>query len=90
MLSEVSASLDRVIGEVDALRSSPVDDKSPEIGQVQLSLGNLRGALQAQVEERRIDADSLLFAVDPATCRSRPLDGQSDRRGPVARQGGIR
>jgi hypothetical protein len=51
MLSDVSASTDRVIGEFDALAVEPaLRDVSAEIGQVQLSLRNLRGALQAQVE----------------------------------------
>lgn len=60
MLGEVSASLDRVIGELDALSIEPsLRDASAEIGQVQLSLGNLRGALQAQVEARGIDAELL-------------------------------
>jgi hypothetical protein len=53
MLSDVSASLDRVIGEFDALSVEPsLRDASAEIGQLQLSLGNLRRALQAQVEAR--------------------------------------
>ena len=51
MISDVSASTDRVIGEFDALAVEPaLSDASAEIGQVQLSLRNLRGALQAQVE----------------------------------------
>jgi len=60
MLSEVSATLDRVIGEFDALAAEPtMDEGFAEIGDVQLSLGNLRGALQAQVEARGIDPELL-------------------------------
>jgi hypothetical protein len=60
MLGEMSVSLDRVIGEFDALSVEPsLRDASAEIGQVRLSLGNLRGALQAQVEARGIDAELL-------------------------------
>jgi len=60
MLSEVSATLDGVIGEFDALAAEPtLDDASAEIGDVQLSLGNLRGALRAQVEARGIDPELL-------------------------------
>ena len=60
MLSDVSASTDRVIGEFDALAVEPaLSDASAEIGQVQLSLRNLRGALQAQVEAGGIDPELL-------------------------------
>jgi hypothetical protein len=60
MLSDVSASLDRVMGEFDALAVEPaLRDASAEIGQVQLSLRNLRGALQAQVEAGGIDPELL-------------------------------
>jgi hypothetical protein len=60
MLSDVSSTLDRVIGEFDALSVEPaMRDASAEIRQAQLSLGNLRGALQAQVEARGIDPDLL-------------------------------
>ena len=60
MLSDVSASIDRVIGEFDALAVEPaLRDTSAEIGQVQLSLRNLRGALQAQVEAQGIDPELL-------------------------------
>jgi hypothetical protein len=77
MLSEVSASLDRVIGEFDALSVEPsLRDASAEIGQVRLSLGNLCGALRAQVEAQGIDAELL-------RARLADLDGtlQSFRRG---------
>jgi len=60
MLSDVSASTDRVIGEFDALAVEPaLSDASAELGQVQLSLRNLRGALQAQVEAGGIDPELL-------------------------------
>ena len=60
MLSDVSSTLDRVIGEFDALSVEPaMRDASAEIQQVHLALGNLRGALQAQVEARGIDPDLL-------------------------------
>jgi hypothetical protein len=60
MISDVSASTDRVIGEFDALAVEPaLSDASAEIGQVQLSLRNLRGALQAQVEAGGIEPELL-------------------------------
>jgi hypothetical protein len=60
MLSDVSASLDRVIGAFEALSLEPaLRDASEEIRQVQLALGNLRGALQAQVEAGGIDPELL-------------------------------
>jgi hypothetical protein len=56
MLGDVSAALDRVSGEFDALAAEPaLRDASAEIRQVQLSLGNLRGALHAQVEAQGVD-----------------------------------
>jgi hypothetical protein len=56
----VLASIDRVIGEFEALAVEPVlRDASVEIGQVQLSLRSLRGALQAQVEAQGIDPELL-------------------------------
>jgi hypothetical protein len=60
MMSAVVATLDTVIGEFDALAAEPTSgDASTEIGDVQLALGNLRGALQAQVQARGIDAELL-------------------------------
>jgi len=60
MLSDVSASLDRVIGAFEALSLEPaLRDASEEIRQVQLALGNLRGALQAQVQAGGIDPELL-------------------------------
>jgi hypothetical protein len=60
MLGEVSASLDRVAGEFDVLAAEPgMADISTEIGEVRLSLGSLRGALQAQAEARGIDPELL-------------------------------
>ncbi len=59
-LGDVSASLDRVTGEFDALAEEPtMRDAAAEIGDVRLSLGSLRGALQAQVEARGIDPELL-------------------------------
>jgi hypothetical protein len=50
MLSLVPANLDRVAGQFDALATEPaVREASAEIEQVQLALGSLRGAIQAQV-----------------------------------------
>jgi hypothetical protein len=60
MLSDVSASLDGVIGAFEALSLEPaLRDASEQIRQVQLALGSLRGALQAQVEAGRIDPELL-------------------------------
>ncbi len=60
LMSEVSANLDRVIGEFDALALEPaMRDMSPEVGEVQRSLGNLRGSLQAQVEARGVEPELL-------------------------------
>ena len=60
MLGDVTANLDRVMGEFDALAGEPaMSDASAEMGDVRMSLGNLRGALQAQVEARGIDPDLL-------------------------------
>src|SRR4029077_1363575 len=75
MLSDVSAKLDRVTGEFDALAAEPLmRDMSAEIGEVGLSLGSLRGTLQAQVEARGIDPDLLrerLVDLDGALQRFR-------------------
>lgn len=60
MMSEVSARLDHVTGEFDALAMEPaMREASAEVGDVQRSLGNLRGALQAQVEARGIEPELL-------------------------------
>jgi hypothetical protein len=60
MLSDVSSTLDRVIAEFDALSVEPaMRDATAEIRQAQVSLGNLRGALQAQVEAQLIDPELL-------------------------------
>ena len=60
MLSDVSANLDRVAGQFDALATEPaVREASAEIEQVQLALGSLRGAIQAQVGAGGVDADLL-------------------------------
>jgi hypothetical protein len=75
MLGDVSAALDRVSGEFDALAAEPaIHDASAEVQQVQLSLTDLRGALQAQVEARGIDAELLrerLAVMDGALQRFR-------------------
>ena len=63
MLGDVSAKLDRIGTEFDALALEPsMHEASTEIEDVRLSLGNLRGALQAQVEAQ---------GVDPALLRER-------------------
>jgi hypothetical protein len=60
MLGDLSAALDRVAGQFDALATEPaMGEALPDIGQVQLALSNLRGALQAQVEAGGIDPDLL-------------------------------
>jgi hypothetical protein len=60
MLSDVSANLDRVAGQFDALATEPaVRAASAEIEQVQLAIGSLRGAIQAQVGAGGVDADLL-------------------------------
>ncbi len=65
-LGDVSASLDRVTGEFDALAEEPaMREATAAIGDVRLSLESLRGALRAQVEAR---------GVDPALLRDRLVD----------------
>ena len=60
LLSEVSAQLDAVSGRFDALAAEPgLRDASAEIAAVQLALGDLRGAIQAQVGAGGIDTDLL-------------------------------
>jgi len=60
MLGDVSGSLDRVAGQFDALATEPaMREASAEIEQVQLALGSLRGAIQAQVGAGGVDADLL-------------------------------
>jgi hypothetical protein len=75
MLGEVSVSLDRVAGEFDALAAEPaMRDASAEIGEVRLSLGSLRGTMQAQVEAGGIDSELLrerLVDLDGALQRFR-------------------
>jgi hypothetical protein len=75
MLSEVSAGLDRVTGEFDVLATEPaIQDAMAEIGDVRLSLGSLRAALQAQVEAGGIDPELLrerLLDLDGALQRFR-------------------
>jgi hypothetical protein len=60
LLSEVSTRLDAVSGGFGALAAEPgLREASAEIAAVQLALGNLRGALQAQVDAGGIDAELL-------------------------------
>ena len=60
LLTEVSSRLDTVTGEFDALASDPgLHEASAEIAELQTSLGNLRGAVQAQVDAGGIDPDLL-------------------------------
>ncbi len=75
MLSDVSTSLDSVTGEFDALAAEPaISEASAEIGDVRLSLGSLRAALQAQVQAGGIDPELLrerLADLDSALQRFR-------------------
>lgn len=60
MLSQVSANLDRVAGQFDALAADPaMREASAEIEQTQLALGSLRGAIQAQFGAGGLAADLL-------------------------------
>jgi hypothetical protein len=60
MLRDVSANLDLVAGQFDALATEPaMREVSAEIEQVQLALGSLRGSIQAQVGAGGVDADLL-------------------------------
>ena len=60
MLSDVSATLDLVARQFDALATEPaMRSASAEIEETQLALGNLRGAIQAQVGAGGLDADLL-------------------------------
>jgi len=66
MLSEVSASLDRVTRDFAVLATEPsIRDATAEIGDVQLSLGSVRATLQAQI---------VAGAIDPDLLRERLLD----------------
>lgn len=74
MLSETSAALDRVAGQFDALATEPpMVEASAEIGQVQLALGNLRGALRAQVEAGGIDPGLLRERLDELNAALQPF-----------------
>jgi hypothetical protein len=60
LLTEVTASLDGVMGEFDAIAAEPgLHAASAEVGEVQTALGNLRGAVRAQVDAGGIDPDLL-------------------------------
>jgi hypothetical protein len=60
LLSEVSTRLDAVAGSFDALAAEPgLQEASAEIGEVQMALGNLRGAIRAQVDAGGVDPDLL-------------------------------
>ena len=88
VLGDVSASLDRVSGEFDALAAEPaMHEASAEIGDVRLSLGNLRAALQAQVAAGGIDPDLLrerLADLDAALQRLRQRLSRDAVRHPPA------
>jgi hypothetical protein len=75
LLGEVSANLDRVAARFDALAAEPaMHDAAGELGEVRLTLGNLRGALGAQVAAGAVDADLLrerLAALDASLQRFR-------------------
>ena len=60
LLTEVSSRLDAVTGEFEALAVEPAfRDASVEVGEVRTALGNLRGAVQAQVDAGGVDPDLL-------------------------------
>jgi hypothetical protein len=60
LLSEVSMRTDGVAADFDALAAEPaLRAAAAEIGDVQVALGSLRGAIQAQVEAGGLDADLL-------------------------------
>jgi hypothetical protein len=60
LLSEVSMRTDGVAAAFDALAAEPaLREAAAEIGDVQVALGNLRGAIQAQVDAGGIDTDLL-------------------------------
>ena len=75
LLSEVSTRTDGVAAEFDALAAEPgLRAAAPQIGDVQVALGNLRGAIQAQVDAGGLDADLLrerLSSLDAALQRFR-------------------
>jgi hypothetical protein len=75
LVSEVSTRTDGVAAEFDALAAEPgLRAESAEIGDVQVALGNLRGAIQAQVDAGGLDADLLrerLSSLDAALQRFR-------------------
>jgi len=75
LLGEVSAGLDRTAARFDALAPEPaLHDAAAELEEVRLALGNLRGALGAQVAAGALDADLLrerLTALDASLQRFR-------------------
>jgi hypothetical protein len=74
LLSEVSMRTDGVAADFDALAAEPALRAAAEIGDVQVALGNLRGAIQAQVGAGGLDADLLrqrLSSLDAALQRFR-------------------
>lgn len=75
LLGDVSATLDRTAARFDALAAEPaLKDAAGELGDVRLALGNLRGALSAQVAAGTVDDPLLrerLAALDASLQRFR-------------------
>ena len=75
LLGNVSAGVDRTAAKFDALAAEPaLQEAAAELGDVRLALGNLRGALQAQVAAGSVDPDLLrerLAALDASLQRFR-------------------
>ena len=75
LLGNLSATLDRTAARFDALAAEPaLHEAAAELGDVRLALGNLRGALSAQVAAGTVDAELLrerLAALDTSLQRFR-------------------
>jgi len=75
LLGDASAGLDRTAARFEALAADPaMKEAAAELGDVRLALGNLRGALGAQVAAGSVDPDLLrerLAALDASLQRFR-------------------
>jgi hypothetical protein len=75
LLGDVSAGLDRTAGRFEALVADPaLKEAAAELGDVRLAIGDLRGALGAQVAAGSVDPDLLrarLAALDASLQRFR-------------------
>jgi len=75
LLGDASAHLDRTAARFDALVAEPaLQEATTELADVRLALGNLRGALGAQVSAGSLDPDLLrerLAALDTSLQRFR-------------------